>query len=220
MDATKRRTPRSQRQCRPDEAGQAPRGVCGGHERGGTDDPIRELRFGAFRAEVSRREKVAGRRCAYPCPRTTRCRCIGPPRPSQLVGTQGSAEKQPHQLRTRLMIHRHGRDKPGHDDRGATVAPLEALVPQRCRLKTVAHWPKSDTAMLHLILRCRWQNHCRSPRRSEEQPTHANVPSNAGMSPGLVRGAAAEAGRGRRAPKSRRPPRPVVSATRSAARRS
>ena len=33
-----------QRQCQQDEAGQAPRGVRGGHERDGTDDPIRELR--------------------------------------------------------------------------------------------------------------------------------------------------------------------------------
>ena len=33
-----------QRQCQRDEAGQAPRGVRGGHERDGTDDPIRELR--------------------------------------------------------------------------------------------------------------------------------------------------------------------------------
>ena len=37
-----------------DEAGQAPRGVHGGHERDGTDDPIRELRFNTFRAEILR----------------------------------------------------------------------------------------------------------------------------------------------------------------------
>jgi quercetin dioxygenase-like cupin family protein len=34
-----------QRQCQRDAAGQAPRGVRGGHERDGTDDSIRELRF-------------------------------------------------------------------------------------------------------------------------------------------------------------------------------
>jgi hypothetical protein len=34
-----------QRQCHQNEAGQAPRCVRGGHERNGTDDPIRELRF-------------------------------------------------------------------------------------------------------------------------------------------------------------------------------
>src|SRR6516164_9628367 len=39
-----RRPPQRQRQCQHDEAGQAPRGVRGGHERDGTDDPIRELR--------------------------------------------------------------------------------------------------------------------------------------------------------------------------------
>src|SRR5260370_34356262 len=39
------RPPRRQRQCQQDEASQAPRGVPGGHERDGTDDPIRELRF-------------------------------------------------------------------------------------------------------------------------------------------------------------------------------
>lgn len=38
-----RRPPRRQRQCQRDEAGQAPRGVRGGHQRDGTDD-IRELR--------------------------------------------------------------------------------------------------------------------------------------------------------------------------------
>src|SRR5271167_1581941 len=47
-----RRPPRRQRQCQQDEAGQAPRGVRGGHERDGTDDPIRELRFDTFRAEI------------------------------------------------------------------------------------------------------------------------------------------------------------------------
>ncbi len=39
-----RRPPRRQRQCQQDEAGQAPRGVRGGYERDGTDDPVRELR--------------------------------------------------------------------------------------------------------------------------------------------------------------------------------
>ena len=39
------RHPRRQRQCQRDEAGQAPRGVRGGHERDGTDDPIRGLSF-------------------------------------------------------------------------------------------------------------------------------------------------------------------------------
>ena len=38
-----RRPPRCQRQCPPDEAGQAPRGVRGGRKRDGTDDPVREL---------------------------------------------------------------------------------------------------------------------------------------------------------------------------------
>src|SRR5205085_1913688 len=37
--------PRRQRQCQQDEAGQAPRGVRGGHERDGTDDPIWGLSF-------------------------------------------------------------------------------------------------------------------------------------------------------------------------------
>src|SRR5262249_23307056 len=50
--------PRRQRQRQQDEAGQAPRGVRGGHERDGTDDPIRELRFDDFRAEILRREKM------------------------------------------------------------------------------------------------------------------------------------------------------------------
>ena len=36
--------PPRQRQYQRDEAGQASRGVRGGHERDGTDDPIRELR--------------------------------------------------------------------------------------------------------------------------------------------------------------------------------
>jgi hypothetical protein len=35
---------------RPARTGQAPCGVRGGHERDGTDDPIRELRFSTFRA--------------------------------------------------------------------------------------------------------------------------------------------------------------------------
>src|SRR6516162_628311 len=39
-----------------DEAGQAPRGVRGGHERTGTDDPTRELKFNTFRAETIERE--------------------------------------------------------------------------------------------------------------------------------------------------------------------
>ena len=47
-----RRPSRRQRQCQHDEAGQAPRGVRGGHERDGTDDPIRELRFDTFRAKI------------------------------------------------------------------------------------------------------------------------------------------------------------------------
>jgi hypothetical protein len=40
-----RRPPQCQRQCQQDKASQAPRGVRGGHERDGADDPIRELRF-------------------------------------------------------------------------------------------------------------------------------------------------------------------------------
>jgi hypothetical protein len=57
-----RRPPRRQRQCQPVEAGQAPRGVRGGHERDGTDDPIRELRFATFRAEIlpRRSNRAAG----------------------------------------------------------------------------------------------------------------------------------------------------------------
>ena len=47
-----RRPPRRQRQCQQDEAGQAPRGVRGGYERDGIDDPIREPRFNTFRAEI------------------------------------------------------------------------------------------------------------------------------------------------------------------------
>src|SRR6202045_1815559 len=39
-------------------AGQATRGVRGGHERDGTDDPLGGLRFDTFRAEVLRREKM------------------------------------------------------------------------------------------------------------------------------------------------------------------
>src|SRR5260370_16297033 len=52
------RPARRQRECQQDEAGQAPRGVRGGHERDGTDDPIRELTFDTFRAEILRREKM------------------------------------------------------------------------------------------------------------------------------------------------------------------
>ena len=54
--------PPRQRQYQRDEAGQASRGVRGGHERDGTDDPIREteaareVRFSTSRAEVLRRE--------------------------------------------------------------------------------------------------------------------------------------------------------------------
>src|ERR1700737_4492131 len=58
-----RRPPRRQHQCQQDEAGQAPRGVRGGHERDGTDDPIRGLRFNTSRAEILRREKM---RAGYP----------------------------------------------------------------------------------------------------------------------------------------------------------
>ena len=47
-----RRPPRRQRQCQQDAAGQAPRGVRGGHERDGADDPIRELSFG-FSCQVT-----------------------------------------------------------------------------------------------------------------------------------------------------------------------
>src|SRR5262249_2941617 len=36
---------KAQRQCQQDEVGQTSRGVRGGHERNGTDNPIRELRF-------------------------------------------------------------------------------------------------------------------------------------------------------------------------------
>jgi hypothetical protein len=64
-----RRPPRRQRHCRRDEAGQAPRGVCGGHERDRTDDPIRKLRFNTFHAEILRREENAGRQCTCRCPR-------------------------------------------------------------------------------------------------------------------------------------------------------
>jgi uncharacterized protein YbjT (DUF2867 family) len=39
-----RRPPRRQRQCQRDAAGQAPRGVCGGHKRDEADDPIRGMR--------------------------------------------------------------------------------------------------------------------------------------------------------------------------------
>src|SRR5262245_48488742 len=44
-----RRPPRSQRQCQQDEASQASRGVRGGHQRDGTDDPIWELSSGQRR---------------------------------------------------------------------------------------------------------------------------------------------------------------------------
>ena len=37
------------------ELPEAPRGVRRGHERDGPDDPIRELRFNTFRAEILRR---------------------------------------------------------------------------------------------------------------------------------------------------------------------
>ena len=40
-----RRSPPRQRQCQPDEAGQAPRGFRSGHERDGTNNPIRGLRL-------------------------------------------------------------------------------------------------------------------------------------------------------------------------------
>ena len=55
---TARRPPRRQRQCQQDEAGQAPCGVRGGHERGRTDDPIRELRFEADREGIEQRRAV------------------------------------------------------------------------------------------------------------------------------------------------------------------
>jgi hypothetical protein len=46
--------PPGQRQCQPDKAGQAPRGVRGGHERDGTDDPFRELRSKSWRQPLER----------------------------------------------------------------------------------------------------------------------------------------------------------------------
>ena len=64
-----------QRQCQPVEAGEAPRGVRGGHERDGTDDPIRELRFKIFRAEIFASRENAGRQCTCPYHRKTRYRC-------------------------------------------------------------------------------------------------------------------------------------------------
>ena len=49
-----------------DEAGQAPRGVRGGHERDGADDPVRELRscrspHGSHLARARRRAAEAGK---------------------------------------------------------------------------------------------------------------------------------------------------------------
>jgi quercetin dioxygenase-like cupin family protein len=49
-----RRSPSRQRQCQRDQAGQAAGGVRGEYERDGTDDPIGELKFSSFRAEVLR----------------------------------------------------------------------------------------------------------------------------------------------------------------------
>jgi hypothetical protein len=53
-----RRPPRRQRQCQRDETSQAPRGVRGGHERDGTDDPIRELRLQVEYLEVLERREL------------------------------------------------------------------------------------------------------------------------------------------------------------------
>ena len=54
--------PRRQRQCQQREAGQAPRGVRGGHERDATDDPIRQVRSEADREGIGRRRaaRLAG----------------------------------------------------------------------------------------------------------------------------------------------------------------
>src|SRR5262249_38300075 len=60
---------RCQRQGRQDEAGQAPCGVRGGHQRDGTDDPIRELTLLSC-GDIASREN-AGRQCTSPCPRKT-----------------------------------------------------------------------------------------------------------------------------------------------------
>src|SRR5262245_37096733 len=62
--------PRCQRQGQQDEAGQAPCGVRGGHQRDGTDDPIRELTLPSC-GDIASREN-AGRQCTSPCPRKTR----------------------------------------------------------------------------------------------------------------------------------------------------
>jgi hypothetical protein len=56
------------RQCQQNEAGQAPRGVRGGHERDGTDDPIRELSINTFvrtykHAKLTRGEGPGGCCC-------------------------------------------------------------------------------------------------------------------------------------------------------------
>src|SRR5262249_21977722 len=61
---------RCQRQGQQDEAGQAPCGVRGGHQRDGTDDPIRELTLPSC-GDIASREN-AGRQCTSPCPRKTR----------------------------------------------------------------------------------------------------------------------------------------------------
>ena len=53
--------PRRQRQCQRDTAGQAARGVRRGHERDGTDDPIRELRFATFSDRRRSRGAACGR---------------------------------------------------------------------------------------------------------------------------------------------------------------
>src|SRR6516164_8167727 len=71
---TTRRPPRRQRQCQQNEVGQAPRGVRGRHERDGTHDPIRELRFpeSARKPSLSVTGKLsAGPRRCQPPPKET-----------------------------------------------------------------------------------------------------------------------------------------------------
>ena len=70
---TARRPPRRQRQCKRDRAGQAPRGVRGGHERDGTDDPIRELtaQRGHDPVHASAADRPTSSPMTAPSPRST-----------------------------------------------------------------------------------------------------------------------------------------------------
>ncbi len=148
-----RRPRRRQRQCQQDEAGQAPRGVRGGHERDGTDDPMRELRFNTFRAEILRREKMRDANARFHVlvnPMSllsvlrSSVRARGPCSGGGPLRAAASEPADRRLQRDRRKFSNFGDGSRSTPHRDRAIGGAERIVVRGGgrRLKAVVHWPK------------------------------------------------------------------------------